>query len=80
MKKLFIYFLAVGFTTSIIACGPSEEEKAQAEEEAAAQVDQAMDNLEESMGTEEAAEALEEASDENLDQVDDAAADTSTME
>ncbi|OFZ00728.1 MAG: hypothetical protein A3K10_12425 [Bacteroidetes bacterium RIFCSPLOWO2_12_FULL_31_6] len=52
MKKL-LAMLMVASIFSLVACGPSEEEKAKAEAEAAAQVEAMFDGLEEATAEEE---------------------------
>ena len=59
MKKLLTMLMVAGIF-SLVACGPSEEEKAAAEAEAAAAVNELFDSMEEAI-EEETAEVGEEA-------------------
>lgn len=56
MKKFFAFLVAASMI-SLVACGPSEEEKKKAEEEAQAAVEQMFQDLEKS--AEESTEAAE---------------------
>ncbi len=57
MKKILMLLMVAGIF-SLVACGPSEEEKAAAEAEAAAAVEELFNGLEEEVATEETATEL----------------------